>query len=126
MTLIVTSSTNYDERFGVFGYQAKMFFWPVTMQGHIWQGKWPTYYGLSIGQSSINRPHTPTLPLATSISFPISKNIYEARNSIQMMKFKPKYKFFSSQDPQFYATGIEKLVIRYYKCLHNLGDYVEK
>ncbi len=34
--------------------------------------------------------------------------------------------FLSSQDPQFYATGIEKLVVRYEKCLNNLGDYVEK
>ncbi len=34
--------------------------------------------------------------------------------------------FFSSQNPQFYATGIEKLVVRYGKCLNNLGDYVEK
>lgn len=34
--------------------------------------------------------------------------------------------FFQKQSPEFYATGIERLVPRYNKCLDLLGEYVEK
>ncbi len=34
--------------------------------------------------------------------------------------------FFLNMDPSFYHLGIEKLVLRYNKCLDLLGEYVEK
>jgi hypothetical protein len=34
--------------------------------------------------------------------------------------------WFSSQAASFYDAGIQKLVLRYDKCLNNGGNYVEK
>jgi len=34
--------------------------------------------------------------------------------------------FFQKMDRSWYASGIEKLVTRYDKCLQRGGDYVEK
>ena len=35
-------------------------------------------------------------------------------------------KWFKGQAPDFYDSGIQKLVPRLNKCLDNTGDYVEK
>ena len=36
------------------------------------------------------------------------------------------HKWLTSQAAEFYVEGIQKVVPRYYKCLNNGGEYVEK
>ncbi len=35
-------------------------------------------------------------------------------------------KFFTKQDAEWYSASIHKLILRYYNCFEERGDYVEK
>ncbi len=94
----------------------------MTMHSRIWQGKQSTCYSPSIGQSSIIPYHAPSdNHFYPQLKKHLGGHKFHSNDKIQV----EIQKIFSSQDPQFYATNTEKLVLRYDKCLNNLSDYVE-
>ncbi len=72
-------------------------------------------------------PYSSDLAPSNFALFPALKRILGGQhfqNDEEVKNFTTQY--FSNLDGTFYHTAMQKLILRYDKCLNRLGDYVEK
>ncbi len=72
-------------------------------------------------------PYSPDLAPSDYYLFPGLKNHLGGRHFATGDELRAAVdEFFAKMDAQWYAAGIDRLVLRYDKCLNQNGDYVEK
>jgi transposase len=72
-------------------------------------------------------PYNPDLATSNNHLFTYLKNWLRSQCSSNNEEFMEDVKMWlSSQVPDVFDTGIQKLIPPYVKCLNSYGDYVEK